>query len=116
MARWPVHPRLEGKLAALVDEGTHVHRLIPAYDLDFNLIPAAQYERKLRGALVEVHFALEHYPYPRSNESAFVPIVREMIIHRAPVTLVSPRKRGIDDKLSDGPRFSSGSPSKLARR
>ncbi|KAG2336696.1 hypothetical protein BDR05DRAFT_1005627 [Suillus weaverae] len=80
---------------------THNICPLPAYDEDHILIPPLQYEEKLKGALVEAHFAFCHHCMKNSKRDIFEAIVRELIVLSPPAAMPSSRfKRR---SLSDGP-------------
>jgi len=74
---WPVADRCKAELTNLAE--THIINPLPAYGIDRKLIPPAQYETKLCGAVVEVHFAFFHHHIRRSKRHIFNAVLREMI-------------------------------------
>jgi hypothetical protein len=99
MANWPVAERCKPQFEDLMQ--THTINPLPAYDLDRKLIPPAQYESKLCGAVVEVHFAFFHHHIRSSKRHIFNAVLRDMIVLRPPSNMPSsPLKRR---KLGAGP-------------
>jgi len=88
-AQWPVHERAKAALAS----AALTHNISPllAYDEDHTPIPPKNYQRKLCGAIVQVHFALVHYFIKQSKKSVFTAVTREIVVLRAPL---NPLKRG----------------------
>ena len=78
---------------------------LPAYNEDHSLIAPNDYQRKLCGAIVQVHFALIHYFIKQSKKSVFTAVTREILVLRAPVPApLNPLKRA---RLTDGPAIGS---------
>lgn len=63
MRNWPVSAKQRPLFNELCDRRTHMVQPLPAYDVDHKLIDPCLYERELRGAIVEVHFTLEHFRF-----------------------------------------------------
>lgn len=98
-AQWPV----VGKTKEALDSVAETHNVIPlpAFDEDHEHIAPEDYQRKLSGAVVEVHFALMHYLIKQEKKSVFTAVVRQIVVLRAPpAPPVNPLKRA---RLSDGP-------------
>ncbi|KAG2748657.1 hypothetical protein P692DRAFT_20732882, partial [Suillus brevipes Sb2] len=82
------------------------------YDIDRQLIPPTQYESKLCGAVVEVHFAFFHHHIRKSKRHIFNAVLRELIVLRPPSNMPSsPLKRR---NIGTGP--ASDKPSKGKKR
>lgn len=115
MRNWPVSAKQRPLFDDLCDRRTHMVQPLPAYDIDRKLIDPCLYERELRGAVVEVHFTLEHFRF--AKDSTFVATIQEIIVHRMPVRILATpsRKRSYSIKPSDSPSFASGSPVKKLR-
>ena len=98
-AHWPVVGKTKEALDAIAD--THTVVPLPAFDEDHEPIAPEEYQRKLSGAVVEVHFALMHYLIKQEKKSVFTAVVRQIVVLRAPpAPPVNPLKRAW---LSDGP-------------
>jgi len=116
---WPVHERCKSSLEGLLS--MHVVVPLPAYDIKGTLIPPDQYSRQLPGAIVQVHFAIQHcFIKKDKNQTFFTTYVREINVLRAagpPPT--SPMKK---QRVADGPltmcckTASSPSPSKRSKK
>ncbi|KAG1722366.1 hypothetical protein EDD22DRAFT_935595 [Suillus occidentalis] len=87
ISNWPVADRCKGHLADLAQ--THIVNPLPAYDTDHQLIPPTQYESKLCGTVVEVHFAFFHHHIQRSKRHIFNAVLRELIVLRPPSNMPS---------------------------
>lgn len=81
---------------------THDLLPLPAYDINGDPIRPSQYERYLKGAVVEAHIALTSWVFTTRNPKAMtVPIIREILVISPPKPLVaSPMKR---KNIKDGP-------------
>ncbi|KIM61401.1 hypothetical protein SCLCIDRAFT_122155, partial [Scleroderma citrinum Foug A] len=100
-AEWPVPERTwtAFEQAAL----THNVVPLPAFDKDRTLIAPTNYQKKLCGVVVNVHFRLIHYFIQQEKKSVFTTIVCEIFILRPPPALpINPLKCGC---LADGPSF-----------
>ncbi|KAG6369791.1 hypothetical protein JVT61DRAFT_13562 [Boletus reticuloceps] len=87
METWPVSPRC---LLALKDLfATHDICPLPAIDMQGNLIPPLQYDRKLKGATVEAHFTLAHHYIKKAKHHVYVAIIRKLEVLRQPSALPS---------------------------
>ncbi|KAG1780095.1 hypothetical protein EV702DRAFT_1043443 [Suillus placidus] len=73
IATWPVADRCQGHLQDIIS--THNICPLPAYDEDHILIPPLQYEEKLKGALIEAHFAFCHHHMKNSKHDIFEAIL-----------------------------------------
>lgn len=103
-AEWPVPERTWAAFehAAL----THNVVPLPTFDEDHSLIAPTNYQKKLCGAVVNVHFGLVHYFIQQEKKSVFTAVVREIfVLHEPPAPPVNPLKCG---RLADGPSFSLG--------
>ena len=110
-ANWPVQERAHEALVHVA--ATHNVCLLRAYDEEHNTIPPNHYQRKLCGAIVQIHFTLVHYFIRQAKRSVFTTFTREMIVlHSLLPTLVNPLKRG---RLSDGPLLTCKGASKKTR-
>lgn len=97
---------------------THVFNILPAYDIDGNLIMPKDYESSLKGALVVVSATLNHYdirargPSPASN--TFVAEVVKIRVLQPPVEGLAEKvaRKRVPTKDND---FVLGSSSKRAR-
>jgi hypothetical protein len=69
-------PELEG----VFTDGTRTVLPLPAFDLDCNLIPFAEYSRALRGAVVEAHFALHFRRLEDPEEVEFLAVIRKLVV------------------------------------
>lgn len=108
-AEWPVPECTQAAFehAAL----THNVVPLPAFDEDHSLIAPTDYQKKLCGTVVNVHFRLVHYFIQQEKKSVFTAIVHEIfVLRKPPVPPVNPLKCG---HLADGPSFS---PSVSAKR
>ena len=73
---------------------THTVVPIPAYSADGNPIRPEDYERRLRGAVVEVQFVIYSYFIKRDRRTTFSAVVRDIEVLRPPNKLVkSPMKK-----------------------
>lgn len=64
----PVHGDIAiAELAAM--KKTHIFNILPAYDVDGNLILPKNYESALKGAVVVVTVNLKHYDFPTRGSS-----------------------------------------------
>ena len=98
-AGWPVFGKTKEALDGIAE--THNVVPLPAFDEDHEHIAPEDYQRKLSGAVVEVHFALMHYLIKQEKKSVFTAIVRQIVVLRPPpAPPVNPLKRA---RLSDGP-------------
>ncbi|KAG1781231.1 hypothetical protein EV702DRAFT_1276016 [Suillus placidus] len=89
---WPVADRCKAELTNLAE--THIINPLPAYRIDRKLIPPAQYETKLCGAVVEVHFTFFHHHIRKSKCHIFNAVLCKMIMLRPPTNMSSsPLKR-----------------------
>ncbi|KAJ7631632.1 hypothetical protein DFH06DRAFT_1337607 [Mycena polygramma] len=79
-ADWPVAPEYQEHLLAIAD--THDVVLLPVYDIDESLVPQADIERKLRGALVEVTSKITHYAITKGATvtDSFTADIQQIII------------------------------------
>ncbi|KAG1893117.1 uncharacterized protein F5891DRAFT_1196839 [Suillus fuscotomentosus] len=96
---WPVADRCQGHLQDIIS--THNICPLPVYDKDHILIPPLKYEEKLKGALMEAHFAFCHRHMKNSKHDIFEAIVRELIVLSPPAAM--PTSRFKRRRLSDGP-------------
>ena len=85
---WPVSDRAQSSLREITL--THIVNPLPVYEFNRNkdelkLVSPKDYEKKLKGAVVEVHFALIHHHLKQLNRHIFNLHVREMIVHRKPL-------------------------------
>jgi hypothetical protein len=89
---------------------THDIVPIPAFDIDGEPIKPSLYDRYLKGAVVEVHFALTSWVFAGKNPKAMnIPVIREIFLIVPPMPAVaSPMQR---KNIRDGP---STSPKKQA--
>ncbi|KAF8503845.1 hypothetical protein JB92DRAFT_3123363 [Gautieria morchelliformis] len=85
----------------------HTHEIspLPAFDVNGDPIVPSQYDRLLKGAVVEVHFALTSWVFAgRSAKAMSIPVIREMLVISPPKPPVaSPMKR---KNIRDGPSTS----------
>lgn len=110
-ANWPVQE--QAREALVHAAATHNVCPLRAYDEEHNTIPPNHYQRKLCGAIVQIHFTLVHYFIRQAKRSVFTAFTREMIVLHSPLpTLVNPLKRG---HLSDGPLLTREGTSKKTR-
>ncbi|KAK7033853.1 hypothetical protein R3P38DRAFT_2772963 [Favolaschia claudopus] len=65
IAKWPVPAHLKNHLAAI--SNTHDVCLLPVYDVDDTLVSEPLIEKKLRGALIEVTYKLNHWFIKKEN-------------------------------------------------
>ncbi|KAF8480565.1 hypothetical protein JB92DRAFT_2837643 [Gautieria morchelliformis] len=74
---------------------THDFSPLPAFDVNGDPIVPSQYDRLLKGAVVEVHFALTSWVFAgRSAKAMSIPLIREMLVISPPKPPVaSPMKR-----------------------
>ena len=89
--------------------------LLPSYRWNkFNLIlKKYHYQRKLCGAIVQIHFTLVHYFIRQAKRSVFTTFTHKMIVlHSLLPTPVNPLKWG---RLSDGPLLTCEGTSKKTR-
>lgn len=83
------------ELAAM--KATHVFNILPAYDVDGDLIMPKDYESRLKGAVVVMSATLKHYDFtarassPASN--TFVADVVKIRVLVPPVELVAEQER-----------------------
>ncbi|KIM65343.1 hypothetical protein SCLCIDRAFT_113180 [Scleroderma citrinum Foug A] len=87
METWPVAECCEPELQKLLS--THDICPLPAYNLKEEMIPPSQYHEKLKGAIVEVHFALGHYFIKKTKRHIFNAILRKLIVLHRPTELPS---------------------------
>jgi hypothetical protein len=73
-------PKPEG----IFTDGTRLVSPWPAFDLDCNLIPLAEYSKALCGAVVEAHFALHFRRLEDPEEVEFLAVVRKLVVLRPP--------------------------------
>lgn len=91
---------------------THNVVPLPAFDKDDDHITPEEYQQKLSGAVVEVHFGMMHYFIKQDKKSIFSAVVCQIIVLCPPVAPpVNPLKWV---HLSDGPTLSSGCSTKKA--
>jgi hypothetical protein len=91
---------------------THTIQPLPAFDINGNRIPPTEYERKLAGAIVEVHFALLYHHIKKSNRISFNAEAREINILHPPISNIrNPLK---SSKCKSHPT-SSNNPSKKTK-
>ena len=98
-AQWPVTE----KTKEVLQQAARTHNVVPlpAFDEVHDPIAPEDYERKLSGAVVEVHFALMHYLIKQEKKSVFTAVVRQIVVLRPPpAPPMNPFKRA---RLSDGP-------------
>lgn len=120
MANWPVSPANSNQMDSL--RTSHYVNPIPAYDVDGNLIRPLDYERKLKGALLEIEFTLSRSYFKEREENGKVEpahfqfvadILRIKVLAPPAATMTSPQRSRV--KLSRKDPGSSGSPSKRGR-
>jgi hypothetical protein len=64
---------------------------IPAYSMQSNLVPPAQYRRTLKDAVVAIHFTLKHWAFNSSDTNiADIVNIRVLVPPKDPLT---PRRR-----------------------
>ncbi|KIN95116.1 hypothetical protein M404DRAFT_166677 [Pisolithus tinctorius Marx 270] len=111
-ADWPVQERTRSALdcAAM----THVVCPLPAFDQDHRPIAACDYQRKLCGAVVIVHFALIHYYFKQDKKSVFSGVLHEMVVLcEPPPPPTNPLKRSV---YGGGPSFAHMPTTKKVRQ
>ncbi|KAF8132271.1 hypothetical protein EV363DRAFT_1073599, partial [Boletus edulis] len=96
METWPVAPRCIDSLQELIS--THDICPLPAFDMlrfgRFNIIPPTRYESLLKGATVEVHFAVVHHHIKRKKKHVYNAVLHKMqILQLADPAPSSPFKR-----------------------
>ncbi|KAF8137241.1 hypothetical protein EV363DRAFT_1157289, partial [Boletus edulis] len=92
METWPVSARCVDSLKELFD--THDICPVPAFDSSGKLIPPSQYEARLKGATVEVHFTLAHHFIKKIKRHVYSTQLRKLEVLRGPDPLPSsPFKR-----------------------
>jgi len=93
IANWPIQDRTRAALERAAS--THYICPLPAFDEDHTLISPIDYQKKLSGAIVQVHLALVHYFIKQEKKSVFTAVVREIVVLRSPPAApVNPLKRG----------------------
>ncbi|KAG6374981.1 hypothetical protein JVT61DRAFT_3756 [Boletus reticuloceps] len=85
METWPVAPQCQKLFAELLP--THDICPLPAFDRCGNLIPPLKYETKLRGAIVEAHFAFVHHYIKKHKHHIFLPIIHRFNVLKGPPAL-----------------------------
>lgn len=91
----PVHGDIaKAELAAMKD--THVFNILPAYDMDGNLIMPNDYESSLRGALVVVSATLNHYDIRARGSS---PASNTFVADIVKIRVLQPPVQGVAEKV-----------------
>lgn len=90
------------ELRKIIDSRSHFGQVLPAYDEEDNLIAPANYQTKLRGAVVELTLAMSHQFFPSENKDNYYLDIRKLKVIKQPVGMPSsPTKRRITgDELS----------------
>jgi len=110
-ANWPVQECTREALEHAAS--THLVCPLPAFDEDHTPLDPGEYQKKLRGAIVQVHFALMHYFIKQEKKSVFTAVIREIVVLRSPPAApVNPLKRGW---LADGPVMARPNATKRTR-
>ncbi|KAF8443787.1 hypothetical protein L210DRAFT_3643388 [Boletus edulis BED1] len=92
METWPVAPRCIDSLQELIS--THDICPLPAFDMHGDIIPPTRYESLLKGATVEVHFAVVHHHIKRKKKHVYNAVLHKMqILQLADPAPSSPFKR-----------------------
>ncbi|KAF8526692.1 hypothetical protein JB92DRAFT_2826455 [Gautieria morchelliformis] len=99
-ATWPVTDATRDAMNAV--KQTHDISPLPTFEVNGDPIVPSQYNRLLKGAIVEVHFALTSWVFAgRSAKAMSIPMIREMLVISPPKPPVaSPMKR---KNIRDGP-------------
>ncbi|KAF8479919.1 hypothetical protein JB92DRAFT_2837708 [Gautieria morchelliformis] len=102
-ATWPVTDAARDAMNTV--KHTHDISPLPTFDVNSDDIVPSQYDRLLKGAVVEVHFAPTSWVFAgRSAKAMSIPVIREMLVISPPKPPVaSPMKR---KNIRDGPSMS----------
>ena len=77
-ANWPIQDWTWSALERATT--THYICPLPAFDEHHTLLSPNDYQKKLCGAIVQVHFTLVHYFIKQEKKSVFTAVVREIVI------------------------------------
>ncbi|KAF8496949.1 hypothetical protein JB92DRAFT_3125901 [Gautieria morchelliformis] len=102
-ATWPVTDAARDAMNAV--KHTHDFSPLPAFNVNEDPIVPSQYDRLLKGAIVEVNFALASWVFADSSAKAMsIPLIHKMLVISPPKPPVaSPMKR---KNVRDGPSTS----------
>ncbi|KAH0832152.1 hypothetical protein J3R83DRAFT_13063 [Lanmaoa asiatica] len=90
LSQWPVHSPTAKEALDLM--GTAYRAIpLPAYDIDDQLIPPAQYRQRLSGALAEITFHLSHINF--DDKDSFTGDIYSVRVLQAPPSASSAPKR-----------------------
>ena len=75
---WPI----QEQACEALEHAATTHNVCPlwAYDEEHNPIPPNHYQRKLCGAIMQVHFTLVHYFIRQAKRSVFTVFTCEIIV------------------------------------
>ena len=106
------------ELRRIIDTQSHYSQVILAYNEDDNLIAPANYQAKLRGAVVELAVAMSHQYFPSENKDNYYLDIRKLKVVKPPVGMPSsPSKRRITvEELSTERKKKKRNDSSVARR
>lgn len=92
METWPVSPRCEPFLQDLLQ--THDICPVPALNNKHQVIPPSQYQKQLKGAIVEAHFSFCHHFIKKSRRHIYSTVLRKLVVLSPPSNPPSsPHKR-----------------------
>lgn len=103
LSNWPApSDDIKRAISDMVEEGVWTPVPIPAYSKAGNLILPAEYEARLKGALVRAKVSISHQ-YLRSNKTDnYFANIREMWVLKNPTrVMASPGKRKLKDDMKD---------------
>ncbi|TFY54237.1 hypothetical protein EVJ58_g8976 [Rhodofomes roseus] len=97
------NPTAQAELQRLILAGTHYGQVLPAYDADNKLIDPAQYQSKLRGAVVKITVAMSHQFFVSAKKHNWYLDIRRIKVINEPLPMPkSPSKRRATDNIDGG--------------
>ena len=85
MENWPcVHDKAKAALEQLIEDGTHIGHLLPVFTIDGERVPPSQYEKYLKGALVDVHCSITHQRWWASKGDDYYADIRSITVLNPP--------------------------------